>query len=454
MIRKSMIRKSTLRKSTLRNSMIDKSMIDKSTIDESLIGRRVRSKRTRAQRILAVVASGALVVAVACGGTASSSKQNTTTPATTSGNNVLPITVNAGPAGNYVDGAFTSVTVCAPGTSTCQTIDGVLVDTGSSGLRILSSALTTALPQQKTSDGNAVVECLPFVSSFTWGPVQTADIELAGEKASSLPIQVISQSDFPIPEACSNMGQSQNTLSDLGANGILGVSVFAQDCGGGCVSTGPSNPSLYYECPVSGSCTVTGEPLSQQVANPVAFFPTDNNGVIVELPSVTTPQASLNGSLVFGIGTQSNNGLGSAQVYGVDGDGDFITIYKSQTYNNSFIDSGSNGYYFLDSSTTGIPTCSDSSSFYCPPSTENLSATTAGASGTPATTVNFSVANADSLFNSNPNATVFADLAGPNSGSNSLSGFDWGLPFFYGRNVFTAIEGKSTPGGTGPYWAY
>ncbi len=52
--------------------------------------------------------------------------------------NVQPITVNAGPANNYANGLFTSVTICVPGsTSNCQTIDGVLVDTGSSGLRVL-----------------------------------------------------------------------------------------------------------------------------------------------------------------------------------------------------------------------------------------------------------------------------------------------------------------------------
>jgi hypothetical protein len=72
-----------------------------------------------------------------------------------------------------------------------------------------------------------------------------------------------------------------------------------------------------------------------------------------------------------------------------------------------------------------------------------------GANGTSGA-VSFSVANADDLFNANPTATVFVNLAGPNS----LAGFDWGLPFFFGRNVYTAIESKSTPGGTGPYWAF
>jgi hypothetical protein len=42
-------------------------------------------------------------------------------------------------------------------------------------------------------------------------------------------------------------------------------------------------------------------------------------------------------------------------------------------------------------------------------------------------------------------------LAGPSSDS---SGFDWGLPFFFGRSVFTAIEGRSAGGSVGPYMAF
>src|ERR1700684_3171714 len=85
---------------------------------------------------------------LACGGGGSPSPKTNVT--TTTGQNVAPIVVNAGPANNYANGACATVTVCVPGTSTCQTIDGMLVDTGSSGLRILSSALTSGrLPQQK-----------------------------------------------------------------------------------------------------------------------------------------------------------------------------------------------------------------------------------------------------------------------------------------------------------------
>ena len=249
-----------------------------------------------------IAACAALWSGLCCGG--SSSPHVNSNSVSTSGSNVQPITVNSGPTGNYTNGAFTSITVCAPGTSTCQTIDGILVDTGSSGLRILSSALTISLSQQKSSDGNPVVECLPFVSGYTWGPVQSADVQISGEKASSVPTQVISATDFPVPTSCSDQGASENTLDALGANGILGVGNFAQDCGGACATTGASNPGLYYECPSSG-CIVIAQSLAQQVQNPVALFATDNNGVILELPAVTAPVASINGSLVFGIGTQS-----------------------------------------------------------------------------------------------------------------------------------------------------
>jgi hypothetical protein len=199
---------------------------------------------------------------------------------------------------------------------------------------------------------------------------------------------------------------------------------------------------------------IVGESLAQQVQNPVVLFSTDNNGVIIELPAARGPEASLSGSLVFGIGTQSNNGLNGATIYSVDDFGNFITTYKGTAYNESFIDSGSNGLYFLDTATTGLPDCSDANFFYCPSATENLSAITEGSTGTPSTTINFSVANADDLFNNNPNATVFGQLAGPNILPDNMTGFDWGLPFFYGRKVYTAIYGQSTPGGTGPYWAY
>src|SRR6266496_69731 len=144
-----------------------------------------------------------------CGEQSSSPTSPSTGSASSSGstNNVLAIAVNAGPTNNALNQPFATVTVCVPGTSNCQTIGGILVDTGSMGLRILSSALTVPLPQQTGAGGAPVVECLPFVDGFTWGPVQTADVRLAGEQASAIAIQVIGVDKFPtIPSSCSSQG--------------------------------------------------------------------------------------------------------------------------------------------------------------------------------------------------------------------------------------------------------
>jgi hypothetical protein len=400
----------------------------------------MRNPRTFLASIFAIFSAFAFLAG--CGGGSHSTPANTIV---STGNNVAPISVDGGPTGNYADAAFTSVTVCVPGTSNCQTISGVLVDTGSSGLRILASVLTIALPQQNAVDGNPVVECFPFVSGYTWGPVQTADVEIAGEKGSSTPIQVLSDTDFTAPSGCTSFGSSSNTLEGLGANGIVGVGLFTQDCGGYC-TTVQTNPTLYYECSSTTACQPVAESLAQQVPNPVSLFSTDNNGVVIELPAVSAGgEPSVSGSLVFGIGTQSNNALSGATVYAADGSGNFTTTSYAGVPNppTGFIDSGSNGLFFPSTTITQCASTSEEPGFYCPGSTVNLSATNQGVNGTSGT-VNFSVADAETLFNNGDFA--YSDLGGTFSGA-----FDWGLPFFFGKNVFTGLQSATYANG---YWAY
>ena len=217
--------------------------------------------RSADARLLASLCSLALVAASpGCGGGSHSSS-------TGPGNNTQPITVNSGPGNNYVNGVFTTVKVCAPGSSNCQNVSGVLVDTGSFGLRILSSALgplNSSLPQQRNANGDPSVECAQFVNSVLWGPVKTADLTMAGEKASAVPIQVIDSSVAPIPAACKAIGPAEQDLAGLGANGILGIGFFISDCGGACATAGSGNPGFYYSCGSSG-CTVSPQSISQQV---------------------------------------------------------------------------------------------------------------------------------------------------------------------------------------------
>lgn len=380
----------------------------------------------------------------------------------TSLSNAQPLVVDQGPEPQTflaTNQAFVSVTVCVPGSGTCQTIDHVEVDTGSSGLRLLSSSLTISLPQNNDSQGHPMDECTVFLDGYIWGPVASADITLAGEKASNTPIQLIipSTSSPPVPSTCSGQTTGPDegdSVQALGANGILGVGLFQVDCGAYCVNNAGPDFYVYYDCPPSG-CSPTTATLSQQVPNPVINFAGDNNGVLIRLPPVANGGASsATGSLIFGIGTQSNNGLGSATIYAVPDSGsnagDFTTIYKNNS-TPGFVDSGSNGYFFTDSS---IPTCANpNQQWYCPStSPDNLSAQNQGTNMSSPVTVNFTLEDASTLFNSG--YVAFSTLGGTYPHSSNGAAFDWGLSFFFGKNVFTAIDLANTPGGTGPFIAY
>ena len=389
--------------------------------------------------------AAAAVFLTGCGGSGSGSGSSNGPPPI---NNTQPVQVNLGPQNNAADVLFTNVTICVPGTSDCQTIQDVAVDTGSEGLRILSTQLALSLPQVTDATGNPIGNCIAFAdNSYAWGPVMKADVQMAGEKASSVPVQVIGAPGFPaVPSLCNTGGTADDTVATLGANASIGIGVFRHDCGTGCSGSASQSPPIYFDC-VGSQCTVTSVSLQDQIQNPVWLFPQDNNGVLITLPSIPpggAPTAS--GSMVFGIGTQSDNALGSASAYTTDSNGNFSTIFNGSTYSASFIDTGSNGIFFLDSSTIGLPACTDASGFSCPPSTVAFTAVNTGLNGTSGQ-VAFSIANAGALFSSANSA--FDDLGGPDTGE-----FDWGLPFFFGRSVFIAINTQNTPAGPGPYWAY
>jgi hypothetical protein len=383
-------------------------------------------------------------------------------PDTTAGANVLEVVVDPGPPGldpPYTNGLFASATICEPGTCNCQTFDHLLVDTGSFGVRVLESLLSLALPDAMSTSGQALAECFPFVDGTAWGPVKTADVWLGSQQAAGLSVQLIGEQSFVMPTSCT--GSAITEFQTLAANGILGVGTFVQDCGPACAlsARSASNPGWYYACSSASACAVASVPLGQQVSHPVASLPVDNNGVIIQLPGIPAGGApSVSGQMILGIGTQANNGLGSATPLALDPYGYTDTTFPvGGTSYRSLIDSGSNGLFFLDSTTTKLAQCTLSgyTDWYCPSSTTSLSATVAGDSG-PAVQVDFSVANALSLFR-NTSAYAFDNLAGDMPGyllNPTMPAFDWGLPFFFGRTVYTAIENQPTPAGVGPFIAF
>ena len=379
--------------------------------------------------------------------------------------NALPVVLDAGPAAAQNAGIrainipYVSVTVCPPGATSgqvvCQVIDHVVLDTGSNGLRLVSSALNAqlALPAVTNASGQALGECAIFGDGFTWGSLNSADVYLAGEVAKSISIQVVGATPgnvTSIPSNCSATGGNIGTVAQMGANGILGVGLYASDCG---ICTTTVAAKAYYVC-TAGACSGTTVTSAQLVVNPVSQFVTDNQGVLLSLPNVAaTGAATLTGVAYFGIGTQTNNQTGGVQAYPVSAatNATLLTSYTrvgagSPNTLAGFLDTGSNSLFFLDN---GIASCVSGSfsSFYCPPATLNLTATNTARTGSPSAVVSFTVVNANALSADRVAAPIAAPFA-------SSTQFDWGLPFFFGRPVFTAIENATTPLGKGPYWAY
>jgi hypothetical protein len=440
---------------------------------------------------------------------------------TGAGANTASVTVSFGPNGyinsadSYYNGAFTTVTVCEPGSTTaCTSIPNVLVDTDSVGLRVLSSAVTgLTLPQVTDATTNyPLYACVQFGDlSYTWGPMQMATVQVGGETANTtpggtanagIPIQVISSGTVPeeisyegggVANPCLVLpgtdtpsgGLDDDTVANLQANGILGIGLFPQDCGSNCESLSTATGEYLAYQSSTGDAYVEPEPLTAQAWNPVAAFPSDNNGVMLSLPTIASTGASttanpVTGTLYFGINTQSNNQITTQTVYEVDCDGDFLqATYNGVVYQDvdsqsdcepetsSFIDSGSNALYILDagtlSSATGVTVnnCTDNG-YYCPASTLNLAITLEGYNSTSVTgNGTISIESADTLFSGNEYA-AFNDLGGascvssteetcsPGTGTDYL---DFGLPFFFGKPIFVGIEGSNSTYPNG-YWAF
>lgn len=422
-------------------------------------------------------------------------------------NNVAPITIYNSPSLENPNVPYTTVTICIPNSKTeCQTINNIIVDTGSTGLRIYNTQFTQDFLNQltpaspTTGESGVVGECAQFGSGWTWGIVTQVDMYIgglnvagSGEKALSLPIDLLTAGPtFPTtPTSCGDTG----TYNDFGgANGIIGINPARYDDEQGANS---SQDSYYFNCTgtLNNTCVQTAYPLAQQVKNPIISFqpnpqyapesPPDNNGVIISLANTEIPNAgstgvtSTTGNLIFGIGTNSKNnsnkpynifyGNPSSQIKSIQ---TFYAQYGTDvesTYNLSIFDSGTNVFLFNDNN---IPVCAGTlSGFYCPDSNVlNLSAGIASYNGTtPSSNEAFSIINTAtffSQFNDTPTSSIPAVIPGLAANSQSLSSglnnnvFIWGLPFFYGKNIYIGIESTISTfpanGGSinGPYFAY
>ncbi len=437
-----------------------------------------------------------------------------------SGSNVMALTVNGSQCLSMSDpnsavgpnSPCASVTVCPPGAtsasdSNCQVISGLLVDTGSIGLRVFRSVIQandttngTALFSHLTPvtyRGSTVAECVTYGDgSADWGPVANATVFMGGEAGVATPIQLIDAyyggSGTNGWSICNSLagGSSSNVVLDrcptnipasapvsgtgLGYNGILGLGLYPND----------SIYGYYYSCAgtslsSSSGCgsavsSITLSASQKTLQNPVSLL-TDgnNNGLVLELPSVgNIGVSSANGYVVFGVSNQPNNTPTSVTTFPVDSnnsDNGFLQALVTLNGQNlpAFIDSGSTFYNIpLGSSTSGFVDCGgfhdDNSNgwsgFFCPTGDSNtfgsLTFSFLGFSGSHSLSVSLTLGNP--MYFYNPlSANVFSDIASVESLAGSLSGsVDLGLPFYLGRNIYHGIYGSSSSLSSGPYWAF
>ena len=355
-----------------------------------------------------------------------------------------------------VNSPCVSVTVCNSGQpQQCETVPNVLLDSGSIGLRIFSSAFqndsfVNSLPiESGTDDGSTIAECLTYGDySANWGPIALASISLNGESTTSqIPMQLIN-SAYPDVESKCSAAQNTTPLS-FGLNGILGVGPYTYD-------NAVDGAHVYYSCNSSGSCSsITPE---SPVANPIAFFSEDlSNGITIEFPGIgALGAANVSGYAIFGVGTNSDNSFGdNVKVYKMDpnpsncfaaigcietslaGAGNSITL--------GFLDTGSN-FMFFQSDISYNPV--HGYQYYTPSPAVQLTASNTSTDGAVATS--FNIANADNVFGTNNSS--FNNIGYYFNGiQNNL---DYGLPFFFGKTVYICYDGQTCNGQSGPYWAF
>lgn len=352
----------------------------------------------------------------------------------------MSVTIAPGSAGicQYVNAPCVTVNVCDTGNSNCSTINNVLLDTGSYGLRVFNSTLSQSTLNNLvpvTYNSNPVGECVSYGDgSQNWGGIYFANIQLnSSNVASGIPIQIINSSFQTSPSACYNATTSP---SAFGVNGILGVGVYQQDGGD------------YYSC-ANNVCSRISLPANKQVTNPISALPNNNNGLTISFPNVSnTGSNNISGVMQFGVNTNSNNTITTTNNFTATLNSDGLPIFNSLLNGNiysSFLDSGTNT---LGVSNSGLPT---SSGFLNPAANTVLNITSLNSSSVYVNTF-VTIASLSSLNTNYYDA--FNDIGTDLSFGTATNYIDFGMPYFYGKTIQIVFNGKSSNIGDGPLWAW
>ena len=348
--------------------------------------------------------------------------------------NVVPLTMHTPRHG--FNRMVISIDLCAPGTTRCVTIDEVMVDTGSTGLRIEPGVLPSSLGlRPMLGEGAAPLgECVRFVHDQAWGFLARADLHLGGMVAPNLPIQLISPDDEPHPSQCPASNVSPTSNATLGIGPLT-------DCPDPCDGSGPG--ASYFACPPDGCRPIRME-AADRLPNPVWRLPRHNSGVVFELPGVP-PEGSggVTGRLIFGIDTADNNRIDAMHVLRLDAFGRFTSVMAGRPYPHSSIDSGT--------TTMVVPAddfrrCERIPWALCASPVRRVEAEMVGADGG-RIGASFRVGDFAALTRPGIGAVDGVAVAAPAA----ARGLVWGAPLFLGKRVAFGFE---TPVGGGAFYGF
>ncbi len=355
--------------------------------------------------------------------------------------NVVKLTVRTPHAG--FNRMVVQVSVCVPGTRSCATIDDVMIDTGSTGLRLEASAVPSwlRLPAVLGPGHEPLAECLRFVGDDAWGPLERVDLRIGGLMASGLPIQIIGDMAAAQPASC------PRSEVDPTSNGTLGIGTHLTDCEGECRQS-EADP-IYFDCK-RGHC----DPLEGRVGeayrlpNPIAFFDRHDNGVVFDLPDAAG-EGSLDSVGTLTIGVETDHGrFDSAAIVKLDERGRFTTLYGGREYPDSYIDSGTETFIVPDDA---LPRCPALPWAFCAAPAVTRDAAMLGRDGARNVT-SFRVGDYRHIRQRGFGASAeIAVAARPASRA-----FVWGAPFFLGKRIAVVLEGRGIPGVAhleGPFYA-
>jgi len=361
--------------------------------------------------------------------------------------NQMPVSINGFGCHN-LNVPCTRITLCVPQTNHCQTLSGILVDSGDTGVRISERSLRLTLPNVDAKSPR--FECTTYMDhTARWGPVVRATVFLAHEPPVTVPVMLYRHTNR------GSCGKGMQIPSHP-FNGSIGVAPLIYDCGRECARHRSNR--RYFTCRHT-LCGETALPLSQQVVCPIVRLPKDHNGFVLSfanLPKGGTRR--VDGTLTLGIGTEENSVPPPKKVtlFHTDPEGNLLTRYHGVRVEGS-LDTGTNFYLLPKISTlrkelAGCFQAEGSGDFFkCPRRRER--AVIEGVRGRHRREVAFTLTNEREIMRRAERKNMLATDSWGGSYRNENS-FVWGMPFFYGRKVYFGFPGYNSVLGKGPYVAF